>query len=320
MRKKVGIALSAGSARGLSHIGILKVLEKNKIDIDYITGTSMGALIGALYAYGYSAKEIEKIALEIHLEDLVDFIFPRYGLVSGHKVEHKLRELLRDANFSDLKIPLRVVAADLTTKKEIIFSKGSVVDAVRASISLPVFFEPVRVHNHLIVDGGVLNPIPVDQLKAMGAKYIIATDLTTKPTTEMMFLKKGDDFSDGMKERFVKDEIKIMKKVINDPTTTLISKPIDKVISFFVTPSRLMHYIQKKRTPPIVKVMTQSMNLAINKLAIESLKNKDIDVIIKPDINIGMMDFNRVEYAIKQGEKAANKVIKEIKRDIRSSS
>ncbi len=176
-KKKVGVALSSGGSRGLAHIGVLEILEKNNIPIDLIAGTSMGALVGALYAMEPNAKKIEKQALKLKNQKLFDYTFPRHGLIKGKKIEKILNDLIEDTTFKDLKIPLYITAFDLENNREIIFHRGSVAKAVRASISIPGIFVPLINKNRVLIDGAVVDPIPTEILRKMGADIVIAVNV-----------------------------------------------------------------------------------------------------------------------------------------------
>lgn len=169
--------MSSGGSRGLAHIGVLEVFEKNKIPIDLIAGTSMGALIGALYAMEPNAKKIEKFAIKLKDQNFFDYTFPRHGLIKGQKIEKILKEIIGDIDFKDLKIPLYVTAFDLDNSREIIFHRGSVLKAVRASISIPGIFIPVINKERVLVDGAVADPIPTEILRKMGADIVIAINV-----------------------------------------------------------------------------------------------------------------------------------------------
>jgi NTE family protein len=176
-RKKVGLALGGGGARGLAHIGVLKILEKYNIPIDYISGTSIGALIGALYSAEPNAKKLEKECLETNWNSLFDYTFPSEGLIKGEKIEKFLQEKLDKLNFNQLKIPLFITAFDIGNKQEIIFNKGEVAKAVRASISIPGIFVPVENNGRILVDGSITDLIPTKILKKEGADIIIAVNV-----------------------------------------------------------------------------------------------------------------------------------------------
>lgn len=175
-KPKIGLALGGGSARGFAHIGVLKVLEKAGIKVDYLSGCSMGALIGAFYASGMKMSMLERLSKAVGRRDWLDLTVSRLGFVSGNKIEQIIYFLTRRSHFSDLKIPLAIVAVDLYTGQKVIFKEGLVARAVRASISIPGYFIPVEMDGKLLVDGGVLDRIPADIVREMGAGYVIAVD------------------------------------------------------------------------------------------------------------------------------------------------
>jgi len=193
-RKKIGVALSGGSAKGLAHIGVLKVLEQNKIPIDLIAGTSMGAVVGALYCSFGNANEIEKIFQKIEWKKLVDLTIPKQGLLKGEKIENLLKDIICNKKFSELKIPLYVSVVDLNKNQEIIFHKGNVAKAVRASISLPGIFRPVVNNGRILVDGGLINPLPIEALKKAGAEIIIAVNVNSLKKGYVSYDKASDNF------------------------------------------------------------------------------------------------------------------------------
>lgn len=181
MTYKIGLALSGGGARGLAHIGVLKVFEQEGIAIDYLAGTSMGGLIAAAYAAGMSSDSLEREALRMasirRLLALVDLSRPRRGLFEGQKVNEYLVSHLGDRTFDDLQLPLTLVAVDLNIGQEVHLNQGRVADAVRATIAIPGIFTPVERDGQLLVDGGVLNNLPTDVVHGMGADVVIAIDI-----------------------------------------------------------------------------------------------------------------------------------------------
>lgn len=178
-KPKVGLALGSGSAKGLSHIGVLKILEENNIPINYIAGSSIGALVGGLYASGLITSKIEQILKELTASRALSLLDPtlKQSIIGGKKVENFLNEELNNATFKDLKIPLKVVATDLATGNPVILSKGNVASAIRASIALPVVFKPTEYDGKLLTDGGISIPVPVEVVRNMGAKVVIAVNL-----------------------------------------------------------------------------------------------------------------------------------------------
>lgn len=175
--KKIGLALSGGAARGFAHIGVIKVLQEHEIDVDLVTGTSVGAIVGALLAGGYDWKEILEVADSLSWPELVAPTFSGMGLVGAKKLQNLIAELLGDVTFEELKIPFRAVAVDISKGTEVVFSTGSVARAVRASAAVPGIFEPLIDGDQALVDGGVANNLPVALARDMGADAVIAVDL-----------------------------------------------------------------------------------------------------------------------------------------------
>ncbi|PKP17606.1 MAG: hypothetical protein CVU06_12975, partial [Bacteroidetes bacterium HGW-Bacteroidetes-22] len=164
MKKKVSLVLSGGGARGIAHIGVIEELEKEGFDIFSVSGTSMGALIGGVYALGKmeACKNWLFTLDKIKVFNLVDFTLSTQGLVKGDKVLNKMKYFIPDANIEDLPIFYTAVAADIINKEEVAFTRGSVFEAIRASMAIPTVFTPVKTETGLLVDGGVLNNIPVN--------------------------------------------------------------------------------------------------------------------------------------------------------------
>ncbi|HEV57592.1 MAG TPA: patatin family protein [Phycisphaerales bacterium] len=181
--RKVGLALGGGGARGLAHIGVLKVLEQEGIPIDYLTGTSMGGVIAAGYAAGLSPDFMAQEALRMtslrRLLPLTDLSPLRRGLFEGQKVREYLTDHLGDRTFDDLRIPLTLIAVDLNSGREVYLNQGRVADSVRATVALPGVFTPVEWNGQLLVDGGLLDNLPADAVRQMGADVVIAVDVTT---------------------------------------------------------------------------------------------------------------------------------------------
>ena len=182
MTPKIGLALGGGGARGLAHIGILKVLEREGIPIDAIAGTSMGGIVGGLYAAGKSIDEIEAEALKrgniSQIFKLVDLRFMGSGLLKGNRITKLLAGMLgAETTFADLRLPFGVVTVDYNSGREVVLKEGSVVPAVRATMSVPGIFAPVELDGHLLLDGGVLDNVPVGVTRELGAEKVIAVDV-----------------------------------------------------------------------------------------------------------------------------------------------
>jgi len=180
--KKIGLALGSGSARGFVHIGVIKVLERNNIPIDYIAGTSMGALIGGLYAATKDIAYIEKLALDTDWKRMIMLLDPSFGngFIAGDKIKAFIRDSLHGTTFSHIKIPFSAVATDMDTGEPVIFRDGDLAKAIRASISIPFVFHPVSFKEKTLCDGDLSMPVPVSEAIRMGAEYVIAVDLDSE--------------------------------------------------------------------------------------------------------------------------------------------
>ncbi len=181
-RPKIALALGSGGAKGLAHIGVLKIFDKYKIPIDFLAGSSMGALVGGLYAYfgQGSAKKIEKNFIKANWKTILDlFIDPslKGGLIKGEKVKDFLEAILKNADFKNLKIPFLATATDLLTAKPIVLNSGSLNEAIRASISIPLLFSPVKKGQTILADGGMSFPVPVLPLFDFQPDIIIGVNL-----------------------------------------------------------------------------------------------------------------------------------------------
>ena len=179
--KKLGLVLSGGLTWGLCHIGVLAVLAEAEIRVDMLAGTSVGSLVGALYAAGYSASQLEALARRTHWRDLIKLQAPRLGLVGTKGFTSYLERHLGEVTFAQLQVPLAVVTCDLNHGKEVVLNTGPVVPAVIASCALPGIFTPVDVNGQLLIDGGVVNNLPVGVAQKLGAEVVIAVDLGAKP-------------------------------------------------------------------------------------------------------------------------------------------
>jgi len=177
---RVVLVLSAGSAKGLAHIGVLQVLEENKIPIDYIVGCSMGAMVGGLYACGIDFIMLEKMLAHINTNSFFDVHMPRKGFIAGKKIDTFLDLLTKRKSFDQLKIPATFVATDLVSGQEILLEEGSVAEAIRASISIPGVFYPVERGNLVLVDGAVVDRFPIEIARSKGADIIIGSDVLVK--------------------------------------------------------------------------------------------------------------------------------------------
>lgn len=267
---KIGYALGGGGARGLSHIGVLKVLEKEGLRPDFIAGTSIGALIGALYATGLTAEELETLTFSLNWRQLTRFLditFPFSGLIQGKRVTSAVEALIGKVDFTDLKIPLACMATDINTGRGIAIRKGSVVEAVRASIAIPGIMTPVLLGKQWLVDGGVVNEVPATVCRMMGANYVIGVNVIPDPAKVVQ-----------------------RSKARKSPLSLIKGKSRDS---------------QDHMKPPrVIDIMVQTLLISGYRVAMENLK--ETDMAISPDLaGIGFWEFHRAPEAIALGEAAA---------------
>src|SRR4051812_905556 len=173
----IGLALGGGFARGIVHIGVLKVLEEENIPISYIAGTSVGALIGAAYCSGVTTEELDSVATRVRFRDLARWTLSRYGFATNHRMIGFLNKLLKVKTFEELRIPLAVTATDFNSGEGVVFRTGSLVDPVRASCAYPGVFLPVTIDGRMLVDGMLAHSLPTRPVREMGADRVLAVSL-----------------------------------------------------------------------------------------------------------------------------------------------
>lgn len=302
-KSKVGLGLGSGAARGLAHIGVVKALLEHKVRIDMVCGSSMGALVGACLAAHGDVKELEQATLEMDFRNLLRLADPNIfllfkGFVSGNKVEDFLRLIIGDIDFKDLKIPFWVVATDIRTGDEVIISQGSVVKAVRASISMPAVFTPFNYLDKTLIDGGIVNPLPVDILEKQGAKFIIASNVilrapVARKTSSPPQLKPH--------ESQLNDKIKSMG--------TNISDIVMGMRKMFLSD----HDPQKRELPSMFETVVGAIYTMEHQMM--RSKAKHADLMIRPHVeHIGALEFYRAKEAIDIGYKKAIDRLQDIPR------
>lgn len=176
-RTKIALVLGGGSARGLAHLGVLKVLEREKIRCNMVVGTSVGALIGAIYALGIPMDKAVKRALTTDWRDIVKLKISRMGLSDGRGLKQIIDEEIENKSFEDIKIPLAVVTTDIEKGEEVVFTSGPLDKIILASCALPGIFAPIRIGDKLLLDGGIKHTVPVGVARRLGATFIIACDV-----------------------------------------------------------------------------------------------------------------------------------------------
>ena len=300
--RRIGLALGAGGARGLAHVGVLKVFAEEGLPVDCIVGTSSGAMVGAVYAAG-QLETFERIVLELEWTDVLalwDPVWPRSGLMSGSRTVERLSGMVGDWKIQDLPIPFAAVAVDLVTGDEILIREGRVRDAVRASISIPGIFVPVRKGRQVLVDGAIRNPVPVSDLGELGADVRVAVNLHHDPVREIVSLPGVDGRRSSIASR--------------------VSEAIDTRLARFRRKDRSAPGLAegKRNVPNLFEILTASMTVIEYELAQYRLARDPVDVLIEPDLHgIRAFEFHKAKQAIAAGRRAAEEKVDEVKRALR---
>ena len=297
-RKRLGLALGAGGARGIAHAGVLFGLEEAGIAVDAIAGTSIGALVGALWATG-QLEVFERDLRGTELADLVrylDPVWPRSGLLSGDRATEYLRSLVGDWRIEDLPIPYAAVAVDLVSGEEVWIRSGKLLDAIRASISLPGILVPVRQGARFLVDGAIRNPVPVSALEPLGVDVRVAVNLHSQPVRELeprtrrrpMVSRLGDAFENGL------------ARLRRRPRATGEPEPEEPV------------------GPNLVEIITASMSVLEHEIARHRLAREPVDVVLTPDVRgIRSFEFHKAARAVNAGRKELEAKLPEIRAALR---
>jgi NTE family protein len=286
----VGLALSSGAAKGLAHIGVIQVLEENGIEVDVVAGSSMGAYVGALWNFGCNGRELERLARELEVRwslwSLLDPVFPpRQGFLRGFAVKKRLMRTLGHARFANLARPLRIVASNLATLERMAFCSGEVATAVHASIAVPGICVPVTIDGESYVDGGIVDPLPVDVLREMGASHIIAVDAIPTPDriryglqAELELVRKGETRSR-----------RLFRKVL----------PLDAQLNYFARGN-------------LFEILMRSLHGAQIRVAEAACQRADL--VLRPDIcDDRWLDFRDPGKFITPGRVVAERHLEEIK-------
>ena len=300
-RSKIGLALGSGAARGLAHIGVLKVFETESLPVDAIAGTSIGAFIGALYAAGVSIAQIEEVARDVdwrHLARLIDPVLPTSGLLDGRKMEKFMAELLPVRTFEELRIPLAVITTDVETGEELVIRKGDLQKALRAAIAFPGIFTPVSFAGRFLVDGGLCNPVPVDAARALGVDKVIGVcaipEVDKRPSET--FLPVQSDEADRKKPRLPFFNAQRVEGLFRDiwHTNSRAAR---------TEPPRAS---RERKPPGIFRIFAQSIAIMENQINALRLQQSRGDLLLRPEFNgITLYEFHRADEAIRAGEAAA---------------
>lgn len=287
-RPIIGLALGSGAARGWAHIGVLNELKDRGITPDIICGTSIGSFVGAAFVTGYLDK-LQQWVCSLTRRDIIHYMDIQLfagGFITGMTQKKLIRDTLGDVNIEDLKIPYASVATNLKTGREIWFQSGNLLDAVHASIALPGLFSPVHAQGQWLVDGGLVNPVPVSVCRALGAEVVIAvnlnSDIVGKHLKEQEFEEEKENgenlkilgFIEQLKKNLLKDEESIV--------TRLWAKQQDK--------------------PGVFDVLVGSINIMQDRITRSRLAGDPPDLVLAPRLShLGLMEFDRAGEAIDEG-------------------
>lgn len=313
--RKVGLALGSGGAKGLSHISVIGYLESMNIPVDMISGSSIGAVIGAVYLCG-SMDRLRNDMLSFTKKELLsvaDFTLPKSGFVKGKSfIEFLKRYIPADAVIEDLPKPLAVIATDYYSGIPVVFRKGPVLDAIRASISIPGVFIPAQIGNTFCIDGGVANPLPVDIVKSMGAGLTVAVNL--HPGLKISKIKKY------VKSGAEKIGLNIFTGGTQNPADSNKQEFIKKKNLPWIKKNNRPDSVQKLKVeyPGIFEVLFQSIDIMEYVNTRNILKYHAPTVLIEPELlQTGTLDFFNARKIIDAGHAAADMKKSELRRKIK---
>jgi len=303
-RKKIGLALGSGSARGNAHIGVLRALEAEGIPIDYIAGTSIGALVGAIYAMG-DLDTLEDFMRGLDWKRVLsyfDLVFPRSGLLDGERINELVSKYVSAQTLEDARIPFCAIAAELGTGYEVRIRSGSVVDAVRASLSLPGILTPFCRDGKYFVDGGLVNPVPVDAVREMGADYVIAVDLSRDAVAPVW--ENGNRAVVKTNTTLTTSDSVGMLQVFEERYRLLGASVREKINGWIP---------ERRNNPNIFEVIGMSLNIMGQKITLANLQACPPDLLIQPELaHLGMFDFDKADEAITEGFEKTRRAIQNL--------
>ncbi len=243
----------------------------------------MGAVIGAAYAAGHTPKQIKEIAKTTDWKQIIDFTIPKSGLLKGELIEGKIRKLLKNSSFKNLEVPLAVVSYNLTKKKRVVFRKGNVARAVRASMSIPGIFNPITIDGDIYIDGVVSDPTPFDVVKDMGADVIIAVDLYNKDDRAVASAAQEGSLFKELKRKFILDELFNVKNYLFPARWPHFARKISHwLFDKILYPAKVFKIMAGRKLPDITRVMYESMNVLSNNYARERIANAKVDIVLTP--------------------------------------
>lgn len=330
--KKIGVALGSGAARGFAHIGILRALQAEGIPIDCVAGTSMGAIVGAVYAAG-ALPEMEKILEHFtwkEMRALLDPLFPTSGLLGGKHIEKLLGRLLNSQRIEAFSTPFAAVAADVATGKEVVLTSGDAVTAVRASMAIPGIFTPVFLDGRFLVDGGIVTPVPVQAARNLGAEIVIAVNLAgdmgkrsyIKPPAEHSPSRNSGKPDEPNLPPFLKGAIEKGRSLLEEHTQSVeewFEERVERGREVLQDKAPFFGDWLKKgdesvEFPDIFRVLFNSINIMQDYLTKAGFVQFPPDVLLTPDLaDMRLVDFHKPQEGIREGERVVREALPQIR-------
>jgi NTE family protein len=287
MKKEVALVLSSGGARGIAHMGVIEELEMRGYRIHSVSGTSMGALVGGIYAAGgldlYKEWMLKLKRMDVF--SLIDFTLGRSGLVKGEKVLQEMEKRIPDKNIEDFKIPFAAVATDIINEKEVVFEKGSLYEAIRASVSIPTVFTPFELNGMKLIDGGVVNPVPINRVKRKKDDLLVVVDVNAR----VPFKSKSKKEKMEEESQFAKN-LKLAKygQLLSHKISSIFPKNDKDKLGYF-------------------NLINKTTTLMVHQLSQMAIETGKPDILIKvPHESFGVFDFYKTSEIMELGrEKAA---------------
>jgi NTE family protein len=281
MKQNVALVLSSGGSRGLAHIGVINELEKHGFHISSVSGSSIGAVIGGLYAMGKIQQYTDWVS-SLNKKDvwgLMDFTLTTHGLLKGERVFDKMKTFIPDMNIEDMLIPFAAVATDILHEKEVVFTKGSFYEAARASIAIPAVFTPVKYTDTILVDGGILNPIPIEQVLRKNGDILVVVNLYGEKKTDIPKETNNNGY---------------LNKLMNTISTLILTGD--------------------KHSAGYYSLLSGTTSAMIHRIAKMSIEKHKPDLVINiPHDSANTFDFYRAKELIELGENATKKALQKTK-------
>ncbi len=292
--RRVGLALGSGSARGWAHIGVIRALTEAGIEVECVAGTSMGSVVGAALVLN-KIDVLEGFARQLDWRQIVSFMdltFPKSGLLDGNDITDFFRGHVHATRIEDLPLPYSAIATDLSTGREVVLRAGDLVEAIRASVSVPGVFAPVRKDGSFLVDGGLVNPVPVSAVRSMGADFVIAVDLNGDIVEKRALGGSAAiDSTERLGEPFA---------VQNGNLAQALTRKLKALGSPALSHMRLRP--QWEPVPSIFGVLTTAINIMEAHITAANLMTSAPDLLIQPQLGrIRFLEFHRADEAIAEG-------------------